>query len=136
MFLPDDAVADWLDVNAGTRPDQEPHDLAWLVRTVQATVEVPLCLDSANPRALAAALEEARQTPLINSISGERKRLDGILPLARAHGCPVIALALDDSGIPQGVEARLAVIRRVIGETRRAGLPDEQVYSVPPTKSH
>jgi 5-methyltetrahydrofolate--homocysteine methyltransferase len=126
-----EAGADWLDVNAGTGPDQEPDDLVWLVRTVQEAVEAPLCLDSANPRALAAALGEARQTPLINSISGEHKRLDGILPLARAHRCPVIALALDDNGIPQGVEGRLAVVRRVIAETRRVGLPDEQVYVDP-----
>jgi len=126
-----EAGADLLDVNAGTRPDQEPDDLIWLVRTVQETVDVPLCLDSANPRALAAAIEKVRQAPLINSISGKQKRLEGILPLARDHGCPVIALALDESGIPQGVEERLTVIRRVIGETRRAGLPDDKVYVDP-----
>lgn len=126
-----EAGADLLDVNAGTLSDQEPDDLVWLTKTVQEAVDVPLCLDSANPRALAAALGEVRQAPLINSISGERKRLDGILPLARNHGCSVIVLALDENGIPQGMEGRLVVIRRVIAETRQIGLPDEKVYVDP-----
>ncbi len=124
------AGAHWLDVNAGTPPDQEPADLVWLVRTVQEAVDVPLCLDSTNPRALAAAIPEARQTPLINSISGEQARLAGILPLVREAG-GVIALAMDDTGIPAGAAERLAVVRRVMDETRRAGIPDERVYVDP-----
>ena len=86
-----EAGASWIDVNAGTRSDREPEDLAWLVNTVQAVVDVPLCLDSANPEALAAASGETTRTPLLNSISGEAWRLDSVLPLARDHGCPVIA---------------------------------------------
>jgi len=126
-----EAGADLLDVNAGTRPDREPDDLVWLVRTVQETVDVPLCLDSANPHALAAAIEEVQQVPLINSISGERKRLEGILPLVQNYNCSVIALALDEDGIPHGVEERLGVIHHIIDETRRAGLPDESLYVDP-----
>src|SRR3990172_7693032 len=67
-----EAGAAFIDVNAGTRPDEEPEALSWLVRTVQQVVEVPLCLDSANPAALAVALQEVKQTPMINSISGEK----------------------------------------------------------------
>lgn len=123
-----DAGADFLDVNAGTSPSREPDDLVWLVRTVQELVDKPLCLDSANPKALAVALAEVKQTPMINSISGEPDRLTGILPLAAQHGCPVIALALDDKGIPKGAEARMTVIRRLFEETRSAGISDEKVY--------
>jgi len=126
-----EAEAAFIDVNAGTRPDEEPEALSWLVRTVQQVVGVPLCLDSANPAALAAALQEVKQTPMINSISGEPSRLEGILPLASKHGCPVIALAMDEHGIPKGVPERLAVIRRLIEKTRGAGLPDEKVYIDP-----
>ena len=61
---------------------------------------MPLCLDSANPAALAAALPEVRHAPLINSISGEQNRLTGVLPLACQAGGGVIALAMDDKGIP------------------------------------
>jgi 5-methyltetrahydrofolate corrinoid/iron sulfur protein methyltransferase len=91
-----EAGADWLDVCAGTPAQREPDDLVWLVRTVQDVVKVPLCVDSANPQALAAAMEQVDQTPLINSITGERVRLDGILPLLRESECGVIALAMDD----------------------------------------
>ena len=126
-----EAGAHLLDVNAGTQPDREPDDLAWLVKTVQAVASVPLSLDSANPVALAAAIKEVQQPPLINSISGEPERLNGILPLVRDHSGSVIALAMDEKGIPPGVADRVAVIHRVIDATRRAGVPDEKVYVDP-----
>jgi 5-methyltetrahydrofolate--homocysteine methyltransferase len=126
-----EAGASWIDVNAGTRSDREPDDLIWLVRTVQAVTDVPLCLDSANPRALAAAIGEAARTPLLNSISGETWRLESVLPLAAEHGCPVIALALDAEGIPSGTDGRMAVVGRLIEATRAAGVPDSGVYVDP-----
>lgn len=126
-----EAGAALVDVNAGTRPDEEPDALSWLAKTVQEAVEVPLCLDSANPHALAIALQEIKQTPMINSISGEPSRLDGILPLVSRHGCSVIALAMDENGIPKGVNERLTVVRRLMDRTRDAGLPDEKVYIDP-----
>ncbi|HLF27679.1 MAG TPA: dihydropteroate synthase [Anaerolineae bacterium] len=126
-----EAGAHWLDVNAGTHPDREPDDLVWLIQTVQAVVEAPLCLDSANPHALRVALREVRQTPLINSISGETDRLTHVLPIVVEHGCEVIALCMDGKGIPATVEARRTVARSLIAETRRAGVPDEKVYFDP-----
>jgi 5-methyltetrahydrofolate--homocysteine methyltransferase len=101
------------------------------VRTVQEVSDVPLCLDSPNPVALAAALKEVRQTPLINSISGESARLEGILPLLSDTQCAVVALAIDDRGVPSGVEDRLVAIRSLVDELRRAGMPDERVYVDP-----
>ena len=126
-----EAGAALVDVNAGTLPAEEPEALSWLVKTVQDEVDAPLCLDSANPHALAMAIQEIKQTPMINSISGERSRLDGILPLVSKHGCSVIALAMDENGIPKGVNERLSVIRSLIDRTRNAGLPDEKVYIDP-----
>ncbi len=125
------AGASWIDVNAGTSPDREPDDLVWLVDTVQAAVETPLSIDTANPRALEAALARVQRTPLVNSISAEPARLHGVLPLAAAAGAHVIALALDAGGIPTGVDDRLAVIRRLVDATRSAGVPDERVYIDP-----
>lgn len=126
-----EAGAAWLDVNAGTHPNREPDDLIWLVETIQPVVKVPLCLDSANPQALAAAIQIVKQTPMINSISGEPSRLEGILPLVAEHGCPVIALAMDERGIPETCEQRMAVVHKVIEATRTAGVPDEKVYVDP-----
>jgi cobalamin-dependent methionine synthase I len=125
------AGAALIDVNAGVRPGQEPESLSWLVRIVQEVVDVPLSLDSANPQALASALREAKQTPMINSISGEQSRMEGILPLVSGYGCSVIALAMDENGIPKGVQGRLAVIQQLIERTRSWGVPDEKVYIDP-----
>jgi 5-methyltetrahydrofolate--homocysteine methyltransferase len=126
-----EAGSTWLDVNAGTHPDHEPDDLVWLINTVQAVVDTPLCLDSANPQALAAAIKAVNKTPMINSISGEPQRLAGVLPLAAGHGCPVIALAMDGKKIPQTSAARVDVIHQVLAATRAAGVPDAQVYVDP-----
>ena len=126
-----EAGSAWLDVNAGTHPQQEPDDLVWLIESVQAVVDTPLCLDSANPKALAVAIKAVNKTPLINSISGEPDRLEGILPLVAEHSCRVIALAMDDKNIPETSEARVAVVHKVIDATRTAGIPDEHIYVDP-----
>ncbi len=126
-----EAGANYLDVNAGTAAGREPEDLIWLVETVQNAVNIPLCLDSANPLALKSGLECVQQTPMVNSISGEAGRLEGILPLVAQGGCPVIALLLDDQGIPADVEGRLKIARRILEHTRQSGLADEKVYIDP-----
>ena len=126
-----DAGADWLDVNAGTHPSREPDDLVWLIEMVQAVTDVPLCLDSANPKALSVAIKAVERTPMINSISGEPERLEDILPLAAEHGCTVIALMMDDKGIPETVEERVDIVHRVMAETRRRGLLDNTIYVDP-----
>jgi 5-methyltetrahydrofolate--homocysteine methyltransferase len=126
-----EAGAAWLDVNAGTHPSREPDDLIWLIETIQPVVGVPLCLDSANPQALAAAIQVVERTPMINSISGERGRLEGILPLVAEHGCPVVALAMGDTGIPETCERRMEVVRKVMEAARASGVPDENVYIDP-----
>ncbi len=126
-----EAGAAYLDVNAGTHPDREADDLLWLVSVVQGSVDTPLCLDSANPAALAAALEAARNTPLINSISGEPDRLENILPLVAKYKCSVIALAMSDQGIPESSEARMKIIREVMKAISEQGIAYERVYLDP-----
>ena len=126
-----DAGAHWLDANAGTHPDQEPDDLVWLVETIQSVVDTPLCLDSANPKALSKAIKQVNKTPMINSISGEPHRLEGILPLVAEHNCEVIALAMDEKEIPAQSQARIDIIRRVMAATRSAGVADQKVYVDP-----
>jgi len=126
-----EAGAAWLDVNAGTYPSREPDDLIWLIQTIQSVVEVSLCLDSANPQALAVAIQVVERTPMINSISGEPQRLEGILPLVAGLGCPVIALAMDDKGIPDTCERRMEVVCKVMEAARASGVPDGNVYVDP-----
>lgn len=126
-----EAGSTWLDVNAGTHPQQEPDDLMWLIETIQEVTETPLSLDSANPQALNIAIKHVNKTPLINSISGEPERLEHILPIVAEHNCPVIALAMDDKRIPETASERLDVVHRVMEATRTAGVPDDHVYVDP-----
>ncbi len=126
-----EAGSHWLDVNAGTHPDKEPDDLIWLIETIQAVIDTPLSLDSANPAALNVAIKAVHKTPMINSISGEPDRLEKILPIVAEHGCEVIALAMDDKKIPDTTEKRLEIIDKVMAATRAAGVPDDKVYVDP-----
>ncbi len=123
-----DGGAHWLDVNAGTHPDREVDDMLWLIGLIQDVTDVTLCLDSANPKALAAAIGAVKKTPMINSISGEPDRLSNVLPIVAQHGCEVIALAMDDKGIPADVDGRMTVVRKLFEATRAVNVPDEKVY--------
>jgi 5-methyltetrahydrofolate corrinoid/iron sulfur protein methyltransferase len=122
----------YLDVNAGTSPEREPDDMAWLVTTIQEAVDVPLCLDSANPEALRAGLALVRKTPLINSVSGEKPRIDGVLPLALEYKTGLILLALDDTvGIPDTSKGRLDIVHRLVAMAKQGGLEEDQLYVDP-----
>jgi cobalamin-dependent methionine synthase I len=127
-----DAGSAYLDVNAGTAPDREPEDMAWLVETVQAASDLPLCLDSANPEALKAGLETVRQTPLINSVSGERARVEGVLPLALKYKTGLILLALDDEqGIPDSSSGRMKIVHKLVSMATEGGLAEDQLFIDP-----
>jgi cobalamin-dependent methionine synthase I len=136
-FIQDLAIAQakagafWLDVNAGTIPEQEPEDLSWLVQTIQKVTDLALCLDTTNEVALFSALKYVKQPALINSISLEPERLESILPIACDNECEVIALAMDEKGIPTNVEDRCTVIEKLILRTRAVGIPDGKVYIDP-----
>ena len=123
-----EAGSTWLDVNAGTHPDQEPDDLIWLIEIIQPEVDLPLCLDSANSKALEIAIQKVNKTPMINSISGEPDRLENILPIVAEHSCEVIALAMGGQKIPETVEKRMEIVNTIMHATQAAGVPDNKVY--------
>lgn len=126
------AGATYLDINAGTLPKREPEDMAWLVENVQEAVpDAILCLDSGNPVALRAGIRGAAKTPMLNSLSGERLRVEGVLPLACEFQTELIVLALDERGIPGTSEERVSVVRKLVAMTRSRGLPDEKLYVDP-----
>lgn len=127
----DEAGADYIDVNAGTHPSQEPEDMTWLVETIQAATDTRICLDSANPNALLAGIKAARQLPMLNSLSGETSRVEGVLPLAGEYGTELVVLALNDEGIPKTARERLNIVRYLVSLTRKAGLSDDKLYIDP-----
>jgi len=122
----------YLDVNAGTPPEREPDDMAWLVTTIQEAVDVPLCLDSANPEALKAGLALVKKPPIVNSVSGEKSRIDGVLPLALEYKTGLILLALDDTvGIPDTSKGRLDIVHRLVSMAKQGGLKEDQLFVDP-----
>lgn len=120
-----------LDVNAGVPGVDEPELLKQLMGTVMEVTDVPLCIDTADPEALSAALEVYEGKALINSVNGEEHSLETVLPLAQEHGAAVIGLCMDDDGIPETPEARLGVAEKIIGRADKLGMKLEDIVIDP-----
>jgi 5-methyltetrahydrofolate--homocysteine methyltransferase len=120
-----------LDVNAGVPGVDEPALLEQVLRTVMDVTDIPLCIDTASPQALARGLSIYGGKALVNSVNGEEKSLSVVLPLVKEHGAAVIALCMDDEGIPATAEGRLAVAGKIIERAGRLGIPVEDVVIDP-----
>jgi len=120
-----------LDVNAGVPGVDEPALLQQLLRTVMEKVSVPLCIDTADPEALEAALSIYEGKALVNSVNGEERSLEAVLPLVSEYGAAVIGLCMDDDGIPETPDARLRVAAKIIERAGKLGIPPEDVIIDP-----
>ena len=131
-----EAGANALDVNCGTLDAaEEPESMEWLVQVVQEAVDVPLCVDSPNPKALATGLAVHKGRPMINSISGETERFEQVLPLVKQFGAQVVALGLDDNGIPaerqKAIDVGTALVEKLVAE----GISVEDIFFDPLVRS-
>lgn len=126
-----EAGADILDVNAGVPGADEPSLLKQVILTVLEVTNVPLCIDTANPHALEAALTIYEGKPLVNSVNGEQHSLNAVLPLVKDHDASVIALCMDDDGIPETPEGRLKVLNQIIERAAQFGIPIENIVADP-----
>lgn len=123
------AGASVLDVNVGAAGVDEVSLLPQAVQMVQDTVDLPVCLDSPNPAALEAALKVVQGRALINSVNGEQAKLKAVLPLAAEYNAAVIALCMDDNGIPMTADARLKVAGAILEAAQTYGItPDRIVF--------
>ncbi|HTE63628.1 MAG TPA: dihydropteroate synthase, partial [Solirubrobacteraceae bacterium] len=109
-----EAGADVLDINAGIPLVDEAELLAKMIRLVQDTTDAPICIDSSVIEALEAGLAVYEGKPLVNSVTGEDERLEEILPLVAKHGAAVIALANDETGIPETPQQRLEIATKIV----------------------
>jgi 5-methyltetrahydrofolate--homocysteine methyltransferase len=125
------AGADILDINVGVPGLDETSLLPEVVRVVAAEVDRPLCIDTANTEALAAALAVADGRPLVNSVNGEEASLQSVLPLIKDHDVAVIALTMDDNGIPGDAETRAAIAERIVERAVKVGIAAEDVVIDP-----
>lgn len=126
-----EAGAAILDVNAGVPGADEPELLKQVMQTVMDVTDVPLCIDTADPDALRAALEIYEGKALINSTNGEEHSLEAILPLVKEFNTAVIGLCMDDDGIPPTPQDRLAVAEKIISRADSLGIPAEDVIIDP-----
>jgi 5-methyltetrahydrofolate--homocysteine methyltransferase len=120
-----------LDVNAGVPGADEPALLQQVMRTVMEVTDMPLCIDTANPLALEAALSIYEGKALVNSVNGEEKSLNAVLPLVKEHGAAVIGLCMDDDGIPATPQARLQAAGKIIERAAGLGIAPEDVVIDP-----
>ncbi|MFH1058038.1 MAG: dihydropteroate synthase [Pseudomonadota bacterium] len=120
-----------LDVNVGVSGLDEPALMVAAIRAVSAVVDVPLCLDSASPKALEAGLAVYEGKALVNSVNGEEAKLKEVLPLVARHKAAVVALTMDDNGIPRDVPTRLAIAERILNEAAKLGIPAEDIVIDP-----
>ena len=124
-----EAGAQILDVNAGLPGIDEAATLERLVTELQAVTDLPLQLDSSDPAALARALRVYNGKPIVNSVNGEQKTLEAILPLCKKYGAAVVGLTLDEKGIPRTAEERVAIARRIVDAACAIGIQKEDIYN-------
>ena len=102
-----------------------------IMRVVGEVTDVPLCIDTANVKALEAALKIYKGKALVNSVNGEEEKLASVLPLIKEYGAAVIGLAMDDDGIPKTVEKRLDITRKIIDRATDMGISLEDIIIDP-----
>ena len=122
-----EAGAHVLDINAGVPGADEPALLKGAVQAVMAVTDAPLCLDTANPDALKAALEVYPGKALINSTTAEESMMARIFPLAKQYGAAVIGVITDEKGVPPTPQARLDVARKLVQRAADFGIPAEDI---------
>ena len=126
-----EAGARYIDVNAGSFVGQEAEYLCWLVEVVQGATELPLSLDSPDPAAIAAALKLVKQPCLVNSITMEKQRLDGLLPLIKQYGTRIVVLCQSDAGMARTVEEKVNIARQMVDILTREGVAPGDIFIDP-----
>ena len=116
-----DAGAAILDINCGVPGLDEAALLDATEQVVQGVVTCPIQIDTADPIALERALRHVNGKPLVNSVNGKRKSMDVVFPLVKKYGGVIVALCLDEQGIPMTSDGRLAIAKRILKEGAKYG---------------
>lgn len=116
-----------LDVNVGLPEIDEPAVLERAVCEIQTVTDLPLQIDTSDPAAMERAMRRYNGKPLVNSVSGKQEVMDAVFPLVKKYGGAVIALTLDDDGIPQTAEGRIAIAKKILKEAQKYGIGKEDI---------
>ena len=123
-----DAGAEILDVNVGLPGIDEKLMMVRAIKEIQGVVDVPLQIDSTIPEVLEAALRVYAGKPIVNSVNGEDKSLETVLPLVKKYGACVVGLTLDENGIPKTAEGRFNIAKKILDRAMSMGIPKENVF--------
>ena len=126
-----EAGATYIDVNAGARIGHEKEDMRWLLDTIQPVCDIPLALDSPDPAILEMAFSMVEQPPMVNSISLEKDRFDTMMPFLDGKECKIIALCMDDAGMPESSNDILGRAKTLVNELNGIGIATGNIYVDP-----
>ena len=131
----EESGSDLLDVNAGLPGIDERAVLTELVKEVQSVTDLPLSIDTTNIEALESAVRVYNGKPLINSVNGKRESMESVFPIAKKYGAVIVALTLDENGIPDTAEGRVEVAEKIINEAEKYGIDKRNIIVDPLTLS-
>ncbi|MBW1973546.1 MAG: dihydropteroate synthase, partial [Deltaproteobacteria bacterium] len=117
------AGAHYIDVNAGSFIGDEEEKLKWLIEVVQGATNLPICIDSPDPKVIKAVLPLVDKKPMINSITLESSRLEGILPLVVEYKAKVIALCQTEGAAADTVDSKVDLAGKLVEKVKSANIP-------------
>ncbi|MDB4349354.1 dihydropteroate synthase [Omnitrophica bacterium] len=123
--------AQYLDVNCGLSRDTEAQHMEWLVKTIREVTDASLCIDSPDPDVIKRGVLASTGKSLINSITAEESRYGKILPLGLEHNCGIIALTMDEGGMPDTAGGRVRIAQKLYKILRKTGIADDNIYFDP-----
>jgi|LSQX01.1.fsa_nt_gb 5-methyltetrahydrofolate--homocysteine methyltransferase len=122
------AGAEILDINVAVPGIDVPETMVRVIQEIQAVLDVPLQIDATDPEVIEKALRVYNGKAIVNSVNGKETSLETILPLVKKYGAAVIALTLDEEGIPRTAEERYAIAEKIIRRAGEYGIPRDDVY--------
>lgn len=124
-------LTDILDVNVGVPGIDEPRIMKKTIRELQAVTDLPLQIDSSDKNALERAMRIYAGKPMVNSVNGKKESMDEVLPLVKKYGGVLIALTLDENGIPETADGRVEIAKRIISEAQKYGIQLKDIVADP-----
>jgi len=120
-----------LDVNVGAPDICEEEELSRYVKELQAVIDLPLQIDTSNPVAMERAMRLYNGKPLVNSVNGKKESMAAVFPLVKKYGGVVVALTLDEKGIPETAEGRVAIAEKILAEAEKYGIAKKDIVVDP-----
>lgn len=126
-----EAGCQFIDINCGLSRENEIDDMEWLIKTVGQHAEINFSIDSPDPRVIEKGLAQTKKKAVINSITAEKSRYSSLIPLAKEYKSSLIALTIDESGMPDTADDRVRIAEKLYNILKKEKIPDEDIYIDP-----